>query len=254
MYNTWPVFLADSCNNAVGKHWKIQNSAKLQFVETPVNNKYWVYDRRSVNDLVFSGITDLKYRYANLQVSLALERDISLKKREWSVFGGGFMRVRFQDWVISNNAETTYYTDLVFKSVYDSLQGIYHQVMVSKRKLENPILASSSNKVSNQSTHFPIHYGILGGVSFPIATHGKWQLKGQATITHDFNISFRGVEDIPTYRQTYLLAGIMLKPSTTKQASQPTPDDLPTQSKTGRKIPLRGFQTGISQHELFSPP
>lgn len=217
------------------EHWTINGIATMQYLENPYETTIWVYEKNATRNL--SRLTNIKSKsqYTSAQAALSLGRNL----KGWQIFGGGIFRVRLREW--EKEKITTTYSD-----------------------------ASVHRRVDRYGNNFyrRYHVGVLGGISFPLLSSKNGQLKGHLTVAQDLNPSYRddNMRRV-NYQLTSITTGIIYKPANFQKTSTPAPvikpkEDLVVQPiQTGdslmgkaistKKIPLSGFNIGISQHEVL---
>ncbi len=216
----------------LNEHWSLQGTWKIQHMEYPIVEKDYSLERNTSKDLISSRVDKYREQNTNLEFGFSSERAFTLMNREWGVFGGGYVRIKFNNWSRGHSTTTSYF-DIVTAGVYDSITQDYHVKIVSKTKLDVPQINStfgSWNSGENQDVIF----GIQAGLSFPLLSSKEGQLKGQVLVSQDFDKYFYirryPYNTRPNFRQTAIMAGLVFTPEKVQRPKKRNPEKKPLSS------------------------
>lgn len=257
------VFFGAGKDFQLNKYWSIQSTAKFQYWENPMAQEWEEIETNIIKDLISTQKEWSVLQHASLQASASLNRSFHLFKGDWQVFGGGFIRMTAWEKEREWKEDTRYYEIIYDYYVYDSIGGGSTIVNLSGVKLNDPYTLKS-NYVDFSDDYHRFHFGIHGGITFPVVSSEKLHLKGQIIVAHDLNTSFREYHnDRPNYRLTSISTGLLYQLNNKKTSHAPAitdekkahPDihgqEKKARKKSMKKIPLEGLNAGVSNLDVL---
>ena len=197
-------------------------------------------DRILPDDLLRTSKGKNREQYTCLQIALSIERTFNWKGRTFGVFGGGYLRLKIQDWFREHRNTTLYFTDIEYEQIYDSIHQTHIDVITNKTQLTTPITKKNKDQWdsgANQS----LNYGLQAGIHFPLVKWGEGRLSGQLIVAQDFKDYYWHTYS-PKFRQTSITGGVVFTPTI---AGQPHP------RKPEKRILSSGIYSGVSIHNFY---
>ena len=198
-------------------------------MEYPIRENGYLQERSAASELLLTTSGKNQEQHTGWQISLALERTITLLKRNCRVFGGGYIRVKLQDWTRTHSNNIAYYTDLEYAQVYDSVSQRYVEIISSKTKSDPPQNIEYDGDWDSDRVR-PFNFGIQGGLTFPLLPTKEGQLSGQVMISQDFqyysspNRYYYFGPEVQGFRQTSIRSGVIFRPEKVRRPKHNRPE------------------------------
>ncbi len=222
------------------EHWSLLGTWQVQHQVNPALENSRRFDLAESGQLLTEGKSNSKYRITSTEISLSLERALKIGNYSLDVSAGGYARLLLEDWK-KTKWEGTRYFEIIEGYTFNVDCQCWQFGIISKTKLDPPEPYENEKNTYNTNDTRAFNFGILGGVTFPLAQSKDGMLKGRLAVRHDLKPFFKN-DLIHDLYQTSLMAGLVYEPVNISRPNLKKPDKRTLSS---------GIYWGGSLHTLF---